>query len=177
MREQIEEVIGIDASDADSGEREAGCWDSRDSGSDREADSRRRPATRISLCRRADFRFLVRPVSRGDCAGAGDRREIAAGAAHSVVGQWATVRCGGFGYQSPKAIPSQELVAGEVGFIYANVKNVADAKIGDTITDADNPAPEPLPGFEEIKPMVFAGRIRWNPTSMACCAMRSRNCN
>jgi GTP-binding protein LepA len=63
----------------------------------------------------------------------------------------------GLGYQSPKAIPSQELAAGEVGFIYANVKNVADAKIGDTITDALNPAAEPLPGFEEIKPMVFAG--------------------
>jgi GTP-binding protein LepA len=63
----------------------------------------------------------------------------------------------GLGYQSPKAIPSQELTAGEVGFIYANVKNVADAKIGDTITDAENPAAEPLPGFEEIKPMVFAG--------------------
>jgi len=63
----------------------------------------------------------------------------------------------GLGYQSPKAIPSQELVAGEVGFIYANIKNVADAKIGDTVTDAENPAAEPLPGFEEIKPMVFAG--------------------
>jgi GTP-binding protein LepA len=63
----------------------------------------------------------------------------------------------GLGYQSPKSIPLQELVAGEVGYIYANVKNVADAKIGDTITDAENPAAEPLPGFEEIKPMVFAG--------------------
>jgi len=63
----------------------------------------------------------------------------------------------GLGYQSPKSIPSQELVAGEVGYIYANVKNVADAKIGDTITYAENPAAEPLPGFEEIKPMVFAG--------------------
>ncbi len=63
----------------------------------------------------------------------------------------------GLGYQSPKAIPLQELVAGEVGFIYANIKNVADAKIGDTVTDAENPAAEPLPGFEEIKPMVFAG--------------------
>jgi len=63
----------------------------------------------------------------------------------------------GLGYQSPKAIPLPELVAGEVGFIYANIKNVADAKIGDTITDAANPAAEPLPGFEEIKPMVFAG--------------------
>jgi GTP-binding protein LepA len=63
----------------------------------------------------------------------------------------------GLGYQSPKSIPLQELVAGEVGYIYANVKNVADAKIGDTITDAENPAAEALPGFEEIKPMVFAG--------------------
>jgi GTP-binding protein LepA len=63
----------------------------------------------------------------------------------------------GLGYQSPKAIPLPELTAGEVGFIYANIKNVADAKIGDTITDALNPAAEALPGFEEIKPMVFAG--------------------
>src|SRR6185437_3924645 len=63
----------------------------------------------------------------------------------------------GLGYQSPKAIPSQELAAGEVGFIYANIKNVAEARVGDTITDADNRAVEPLPGFEEIRAMVFAG--------------------
>src|SRR6185295_15206452 len=63
----------------------------------------------------------------------------------------------GLGYQSPRAIPSQELTAGEVGFIYANIKNVAEAKVGDTVTDAEDPAEEALPGFEEIKPMVFAG--------------------
>ncbi|MFN0169190.1 MAG: translation elongation factor 4, partial [Bryobacteraceae bacterium] len=63
----------------------------------------------------------------------------------------------GLGYQSPKAIPCDELTAGEVGFLSANIKTVSDAKIGDTITDAANPAPEALPGFEEIKPMVFAG--------------------
>jgi GTP-binding protein LepA len=61
------------------------------------------------------------------------------------------------GYQSPKAIPCDELQAGEVGFVSANIKTVSDAKIGDTITDKENPASEPLPGFEEIKPMVFAG--------------------
>jgi GTP-binding protein LepA len=61
------------------------------------------------------------------------------------------------GYQAPKATPADELSAGEVGFLSANIKTVSDAKIGDTITDAENPAAEPLPGFEEIKPMVFAG--------------------
>src|SRR5206468_7412255 len=53
--------------------------------------------------------------------------------------------------------PCEELQAGEVGFLYANIKTVSDAKIGDTIVDFENPAAEPLPGFEEIKPMVFAG--------------------
>jgi len=63
----------------------------------------------------------------------------------------------GIGYQSPKATPCDELSAGEVGFLFATIKTVSDAKIGDTIIDDQNPASEPLPGFEEIKPMVFAG--------------------
>ena len=63
----------------------------------------------------------------------------------------------GLGYQAPKATPCDELQAGEVGYLFANIKTVSDAKIGDTITDHANPAAEPLPGFEEIKPMVFAG--------------------
>jgi GTP-binding protein LepA len=61
------------------------------------------------------------------------------------------------GYQAPKATPCDSLSAGEVGFLGANIKTVSDAKIGDTIVDHENPAAEPLPGFEEIKPMVFAG--------------------
>src|SRR4051812_34237204 len=68
-----------------------------------------------------------------------------------------TFQVEGLAYQSPKAIPCQELTAGEVGIVFANIKNVADAQIGDTITDAENPASEALPGFEQIKPMVFAG--------------------
>jgi GTP-binding protein LepA len=63
----------------------------------------------------------------------------------------------GLGYQAPKATPCDELQAGEVGYLFANIKTVSDAKIGDTITDQENPAAEPLPGFEVIKPMVFAG--------------------
>ena len=61
------------------------------------------------------------------------------------------------GVLTPKPVEIEELVAGEVGFLIANIKNVADTKIGDTIVDDANPAIEPLPGFEEIKPMVFAG--------------------
>jgi GTP-binding protein LepA len=63
----------------------------------------------------------------------------------------------GLGYQSPKAIPCSELSAGEVGFLFATIKTVSDAQIGDTITDDENPASEPLPGFDPAKPMVFAG--------------------
>jgi GTP-binding protein LepA len=61
------------------------------------------------------------------------------------------------GVLTPKPVEIDELVAGEVGFMIANNKTVSDTKIGDTITDDGRPAIEPLPGFEELKPMVFAG--------------------
>jgi GTP-binding protein LepA len=63
----------------------------------------------------------------------------------------------GLGVFSPKAIPVDELGVGEVGFIVANIKVVADAKIGDTVTETARQTPEPFPGFKELKPMVFAG--------------------
>ena len=71
----------------------------------------------------------------------------------------ATYEVDGIGFQSPKPVPCDELTAGEVGFVFANIKTVSDAQIGDTITDDANPAAEPLPGFQEIKPMVFAGLV------------------
>ena len=63
----------------------------------------------------------------------------------------------GVGYQSPKPVPCDELSAGEAGFLFANIKTVSDAQIGDTVISVENPASEALPGFQEIKPMVFAG--------------------
>ncbi len=63
----------------------------------------------------------------------------------------------GLGVFSPKAVPVDELGVGEVGFIVANIKVVADAKIGDTVTETARPTTEPFPGFKELKPMVFAG--------------------
>ena len=62
------------------------------------------------------------------------------------------------GYLSPMGtILSDKLCAGEVGYIAASIKNVTDARVGDTVTTVDNPATEPLPGYKKVNPMVFCG--------------------
>jgi GTP-binding protein LepA len=61
------------------------------------------------------------------------------------------------GIFTPKAVEIDELGAGEVGFLVANIKKISDAKIGDTITESGRPTLEAFPGFKELKPMVFAG--------------------
>ncbi|HEX3101962.1 MAG TPA: translation elongation factor 4 [Pyrinomonadaceae bacterium] len=61
------------------------------------------------------------------------------------------------GVNRPRPTPINELGPGEVGFLTASIKTVADVQIGDTITDAARPVTEALPGFQEVKPMVFAG--------------------
>jgi len=58
---------------------------------------------------------------------------------------------------SPFSQPIDALIAGEVGVVVANVKEVQEAKVGDTITDAERPTEEPFPGFKVVKPMVFSG--------------------
>jgi GTP-binding protein LepA len=58
---------------------------------------------------------------------------------------------------TPHATRITELGPGEVGFVAGNMKSIEDTKIGDTVTNADRPASEPLPGFKDVKPMVFAG--------------------
>ncbi len=65
--------------------------------------------------------------------------------------------CEHTGVFTPKSQPRAQLSAGEVGFVIAGIKVLADAKVGDTITHLDRPATEALPGFKEIKPQVFAG--------------------
>ncbi|MGA3324140.1 MAG: translation elongation factor 4 [Terriglobia bacterium] len=61
------------------------------------------------------------------------------------------------GVLTPKPVRVEQLGPGEVGFVIANIKRISESRIGDTITDDAHPAPGPLPGFEEIKSMVFAG--------------------
>ena len=58
---------------------------------------------------------------------------------------------------NPKEIKKKELVTGEVGIICASIKNIEDVKVGDTITNAENPSMERLPGYKPMKPMVFCG--------------------
>ena len=61
------------------------------------------------------------------------------------------------GFFSPKMTPCDSLPAGQVGFLFAAIKNVRDVRVGDTITLADNPTETPFPGYQAAKPMVFCG--------------------
>lgn len=76
-------------------------------------------------------------------------RMMATGAVEEVV------EVGYFG--AGQLIPCEELSAGMVGYITASIKNVRDTRVGDTITDADNPCAEPLPGYKKVNPMVYCG--------------------
>jgi GTP-binding protein LepA len=89
------------------------------------------------------------------------------------------------GFFTPHEVPVDRLGPGEVGLVVTGIKTVADMRVGDTVTDADNPAEQPLAGFKELKPMVFAGlypteanqygalreaidKLRLNDASLAC---------
>ena len=61
------------------------------------------------------------------------------------------------GIRSPGYVQKDALMAGDVGYVAASIKTVGDTKVGDTITDADNPAIEPLPGYKAVTPMVYCG--------------------
>ena len=61
------------------------------------------------------------------------------------------------GIFTPQLLPTGELRAGDVGYIAASIKTISDTRVGDTITKVDNPAPEPLPGYKKVSPMVFCG--------------------
>ena len=78
-----------------------------------------------------------------------DIRMMATGATYKVVE---------VGIMNPKGlIPTDALGAGEVGYITASIKTVADTQVGDTITGIENPAKEPLPGYRPVQPMVYSG--------------------
>jgi len=61
------------------------------------------------------------------------------------------------GYFRPQPVPTRTLSAGEVGYVASGLKSIADARVGDTLTNADHPSTAPLPGYKEVLPLVFAG--------------------
>src|SRR3954449_4340450 len=156
IREQIEQVIGLDASDAvlTSAKQGVGIEDIL------EAVVARVPAPTGDP--EAPLRALIFDSWFDPYRGVIILVRVVDGRLRlgQKIRLWATgsvYEIEGLGYQSPKPVPLDELSAGEAGFLFANIKTVSDARIGDTITDDRNPAAEPLPGFQEIKPMVFAG--------------------
>ena len=88
-------------------------------------------------------------IKEGQVRAGQDIKMMATGAVYKVVE---------VGTMSPTGlIPRDALGAGEVGYITASIKTVADTQVGDTITTLDNPAKEPLPGYRPVQPMVFSG--------------------
>ncbi|GAA4073882.1 translation elongation factor 4 [Amphibacillus indicireducens] len=68
------------------------------------------------------------------------------------------------GVFNPKLTPTDKLQVGDVGYLTASIKNVSDSHVGDTITLANNPATEPLPGYRKLNPMVFCGLYPIDPS-------------
>ena len=88
-------------------------------------------------------------IKEGTVRAGMDIKMMATGAVYKVVE---------VGTMNPLGLtPGTELGAGEVGYITASIKNVADTRVGDTITSLDNPAAEPLPGYRQVQPMVYSG--------------------
>ena len=88
-------------------------------------------------------------IKEGTVRAGMDIRLMATGATYKVVE---------VGTMNPLGLtPRDALGAGEVGYITASIKNVADTQVGDTITTVENPAPQPLPGYRQVQPMVYSG--------------------
>jgi GTP-binding protein LepA len=83
--------------------------------------------------------------------------QIEAGQGIKLINNEARYEVKEVGVFTPKMFLQKKLQAGDVGYFIANIKSTADIKIGDTVTDLRHPAKEPLPGFQEIHPMVFSG--------------------
>ncbi|MGY0560775.1 translation elongation factor 4 [Luteimonas sp. A277] len=155
-KEEIEAVIGIDASDAIAVSAKTGL---------NVEDVLEAIVTRIPAPQRGDTDklqaliidswfdnylgvvSLVR-VMQGEIKSGDKLRVMSTGRTHQVDG---------VGVFTPKRTPTGKLSAGEVGWVTASIKDVHGAPVGDTLTQAGDPAEKPLPGFQEMQPRVFAG--------------------
>jgi GTP-binding protein LepA len=156
VRAEIEEVVGLDASDAIEVSAKTGL------GVDKvlEAVVHRIPPANAD--RGAPLRALVFDSWFDNYLGAMVLVRVMEGIVRKGDRIWMmqsdrsyeVTRVGVF---APRALEIEELGAGEVGFIAAGIKDVAEARVGDTVTHQDRRCAEPLPGFKQVKPMVFAG--------------------
>ena len=122
----------------------------------------------------ARLRLLVRPVPR--------RRRVRPRRRRRLLDARAAARDGARARRStprrsescrPLARPSSRSSAGEVGYVITGLKDVSRLRVGDTLTSRRRPAAGPLPGYQDVKPMVFAGSSRRTPTTTRSCATRS----
>ena len=156
VKEQIEDVIGLDASDAVliSAKTGLGIEDVLEALVTRLPPPQGDPEAPLQALlvdswydQYLGVVILVR-VKQGKLIAGQKIRLMAAGASHSVE------RVGVF---TPKGVMVPELGPGEIGFITAGIKTVADCRVGDTITEERRPTSEPLPGFKPVQPVVFCG--------------------
>ncbi len=156
VRHEIEELVGLDASDAllVSAKTGLGIEELLEAIVARipppQADRGRPPRAIIFDSWWDSYRGVISMVRvfEGRLVPGAKVRMLSTGKSYEVIST---------GVFAPEMVELPELVAGEVGFVVCNVKEVADSKIGDTIADPEDLDAEPLPGFKEIQPMVFAG--------------------
>ena len=175
VERQIEDVVGIDASEpilasAKDGQRHPARSSRRWSRSvpppvGRRADSRSRVLLLDSWY--DSYRGVVMLVRVVDGA-------LRAEAEDSLDGRRTRLRDVGLGAFAPFPREVDDLGPGEVGFLTATIKDVADARVGDTITEAGKPCDEALPGFQHAKPMVFAGIFPTDSGPLRRSARRAR---
>lgn len=156
VRTEIEDIIGIDASDAihTSAKTGQGIEDILESIVERippPAGLREAPLRALIIDSWFDNYLgtvvLIR-IMEGEIR-AGDKIRMMAGQREFLTDQ--------VGVFTPKRLKTESLAAGEVGYLIAGIKDIQGARVGDTITTVKNPAQEPLSGFKEVKPQVFAG--------------------
>ncbi|GAX05993.1 translation elongation factor LepA [Secundilactobacillus pentosiphilus] len=156
VRKEIEDVIGIDASDAvlASAKKGIGIEDLLEQivhqvpAPDGDLEAPLRALVFDSIY--DDYRGVVLSVRLFEgTVKTGDRiRLMNSGAEYEVTE---------VGVNSPKPLKRDQLIAGEVGYITASIKDIEDTRVGDTVTNAADPADKPLPGYREMEPMVYAG--------------------
>lgn len=82
------------------------------------------------------------------------------------------------GYMTTNTLVNDGVLrAGEVGYLSASIKSIGDTRVGDTVTHADRPCAEPLPGYRKVNPMVFPVSIRQTVHATATCGTHWKNCS